>query len=58
MMAENIMIMKRIAGFFSSSLLVVAGDVLKQFVCQEQIELSGFVARELSAFSVLGWMAI
>ena len=27
-------------------------------VCQEQIELSGFVANELSAFTVLEWRAI
>ena len=27
-------------------------------LCQEQIDLSGFVANELSAFSVLEWRAI
>jgi hypothetical protein len=27
-------------------------------VCQEQIDLSGFVANELSAFSDLEWSAI
>jgi hypothetical protein len=28
------------------------------YLCQEQIDLSGFVANELSAFTVLEWRAI
>jgi len=38
-MAEKIMIMKRIAGFFSSSLLEVAGEALEQFVLTINLDL-------------------
>jgi hypothetical protein len=53
-MAENIMIMKRIAGFFSSSLLEVAGEAPKQFVLTVNLDL--YITDSL--FVIDNWLCV
>ncbi len=44
--------------FVTETVMWVSSDFSSIWGCQEQIDLSGFVAHELSAFSGLEWSAI
>jgi hypothetical protein len=58
---KHLAMLKEINPFKQYSALAEVHNLLETIgikPCQEQIDLSGFVANELSAFSVLEWRAI